>query len=246
MMKTKSKALLMTLCAVLLVAASVLGTMAYLTSTDEVENTFTVGNVKITLDEAKVDADGVVSSNDRVKGNEYKLMPGHTYVKDPTVTVKAPSVDSYVRMKVTFNNAAAIIALCTDPEFAGDDPTGVEDAFPLIRMVNFVEANAAKWDGIIPDNMVEIAEMLADAKYCVRSGDTLTYYFYYKEKVGAPTADNKLAVLFDSITVPEWVTGGQLAGLTGFKISVVAEAIQADGSGTADEAWAKFEAQTQG
>ena len=52
-MKTKSKALLLTLCAVLLVAASVMGTMAYLTSTDKVENTFTVGNVKITLDEAR-------------------------------------------------------------------------------------------------------------------------------------------------------------------------------------------------
>ena len=245
MMKTKSKALLMTLCAVLLVAASVLGTMAYLTSTDEVENTFTVGNVKITLDEAKVNADGTVNGNERVKGNEYKLMPGHTYTKDPTVTVKKPSVDSYVRMKVTFNNADEIIAICTDPEFAGEI-TGVENAFPLIRMVNFVEANAAKWDGIIPDNMVETEKMLGNAKYFVRSGDTLTYYFYYKDKVGAPTADNKLPVLFDHITVPEWVTGGQLAGLTGFKISVVAEAIQADGFGTADEAWAKFEAQTQG
>ncbi len=246
MMKTKSKALLMTLCAVLLVAASVLGTMAYLTSTDEVENTFTVGNVKIALDEAKVNADGTVNGTDRVKGNEYKLMPGHTYVKDPTVTVKAPSVDSYVRMKVTFNNAAAIIALCTDPEYAEDGPTGVEEAYPLIRMVKFVEANAAKWDGIIPDNMVETEEMLGNTKYFVKSGDTLTYYFYYTEKVGAPTADNKLPVLFDHITVPEWVTGEQLARLNGFKISVVAEAIQADGTGTADEAWTKFEAQTQG
>lgn len=243
MMKTKSKALLMTLCAVLLVAASVLGTMAYLTSTDEVENTFTVGNVKITLDEAKVNADGTVNGNERVKGNEYKLMPGHTYVKDPTVTVKAPSVDSYVRMKVTFNNADAIIGFCTDPEFAGDGPTGVENAFPLIRMVKFVEANKAKWDGIIPDNMVDTEEMLANTKYCVRSGDTLTYYFYYIDKVGAPTADNKLAVLFDHITVPEWVTGEQLAGLNGFKISVVAEAIQADGFENADEAWAMFATQ---
>lgn len=242
MMKTKSKALLMTLCAVLLVAASVLGTMAYLTSTDEVENTFTVGNVKITLDEAKVNADGTVNGNERVKGNEYKLMPGHTYTKDPTVTVKKPSVDSYVRMKVTFNNADEIIAICTDPEFAGEI-TGVENAFPLIRMVNFVEANAAKWDGIIPDNMVETEKMLGNAKYFVRSGDTLTYYFYYKDKVGAPTADNKLPVLFDHITVPEWVTGGQLAGLTGFKISVVAEAIQADGFENADEAWAMFATQ---
>ena len=69
MMKTKSNALLMTLCAVLLVAASVLGTMAYLTSTDEVENTFTVGNVKITLDESKVDQNGNAVEGDRVTAN---------------------------------------------------------------------------------------------------------------------------------------------------------------------------------
>ena len=100
-MKTKSKALLLTLCAVLLVAASVLGTMAYLTSTDKVENTFTVGNVKITLDEAKVNPDGtLVAGADRVKANEYKLMPGHTYTKDPTVHVDANSEDSYIFVKV--------------------------------------------------------------------------------------------------------------------------------------------------
>ena len=39
-MKTKRKALLLTFCAVLLVVASVLGTIAYLTSQDEVKNTF--------------------------------------------------------------------------------------------------------------------------------------------------------------------------------------------------------------
>ena len=242
-MKTRSKALLLTLCAVLLVAASVLGTMAYLTSTDSVENTFTVGKVKINLDEAKVDADGKADTTaDRVKANEYKLMPGHTYTKDPTVTVEKGSESSYVRMKVTFNNATEIIKLCTDPEFAEDGPTGVENAFPLIRMVKFVEANAAKWDGIIPDNMVETGDMLADTKYFAydETADTLTYYFYYTETVAAPTADVKLATLFDSITVPDWVTGDQLAALDDFKISIVAEAIQADGFDTADAAWAKF------
>ena len=40
-MKKTKKALLLSLCAVMLVTASVLGTMAYLTSTDEVVNTFT-------------------------------------------------------------------------------------------------------------------------------------------------------------------------------------------------------------
>lgn len=247
--KTKTKALLMSLCAVLLVAASVLGTMAYLTDSKDVKNTFTVGNVAIKLDEAKVDEMGNLVKNqdgtlaDRVTHNEYKLLPNHTYVKDPTVTVKTPSVDSYVRMKVTFNKASALIAMCTDPEFAEAGPTGVENAYPLIRMVNFVEANAAKWDGIIPDNMVETGDMLADAKYFAYDAktDTLTYYFYYNETVKAPTADVKLATLFDSITVPEWATNDQLKALQGFEINVVAEAIQKDGFANADAAWAKFE-----
>ena len=237
-MKTKSKALLLTLCAVLLVAASVLGTMAYLTSTDTVTNTFTVGKVEIKLDETDVTS----PAGPRVQANSYKLMPGTTYTKDPTVTVKAGSEESYVRMKVTFNNATKIIALCTDPELAGDGPTGVENAFPLIRMVNFVKANAAKWDGIIPDNMVDTEDMLADAKYFAydETADTLTYIFYYRETVTAPTADVVLPVLFDSIKVPEWVTGAQLAKLNNFKITVVAEAIQAGSFANAGAAWAAF------
>ena len=241
-MKTKSKALLLTLCAVLLIAASVLGTMAYLTSSAEVKNTFTVGKVEIKLDEAKVTADGIpVEGADRVQANSYKLMPGTTYTKDPTVTVKAGSEESYVRMKVTFNNAKAIIALCTDPEFA-DEVTGTENAFPLIRMVKFVETNAAKWDGIIPDNMVETEDMLAMPKYFAydKTADTLTYIFYYRETVTATTADVVLPVLFNSITVPEWATGEQLAKLEGFEINVVAEAIQAGSFANADQAWAAF------
>lgn len=242
-MKTKSKALLLTLCAVLLVAASVLGTMAYLTSSAEVKNTFTVGKVEIKLDEAKVNADGIpVEGADRVTANSYKLMPGTTYTKDPTVTVLNGSEDSYVRMKVTFNNATEIIALCTDPEYAGDGPTGVENAFPLIRMVKFVETNAAKWDGIIPDNMVDTEDMLAMPKYFAydKTADTLTYIFYYRETVTATTADVVLPVLFDSITVPGWVTGEQLAELNNFQITVIAEAIQAGSFADADDAWSHF------
>jgi predicted ribosomally synthesized peptide with SipW-like signal peptide len=253
--KTKTKALLMSLCAVLLVAASVLGTMAYLTDSKDVKNTFTVGNVAIKLDEAKVDENGtqVVDKDGnpvaRVTENKYKLLPGHTYVKDPTVTVLTPSVASYVRMKVTFNNASELIKICTDPEYA-DDVTGVENAFPLIRMVNFVKANAAKWDGIIPDNMVDTEDMLANSKYFVKGTDnTLTYYFYYNGTVAARDGNVVLPTLFDSIKVPTWVTGDQLAKLNDFQINVVAEAIQADGfvdangDPSADAAWTAFAAQ---
>ncbi len=110
-MKTKSKAVVLTLCAVLLVVASVMGTMAYLTSKDSVNNTFTVGKVKLTLDETKVDEYGEKyldsdsssvseSSAAKVKANTYNLVPGHTYIKDPTVHVEAGSEDCYVFVEV--------------------------------------------------------------------------------------------------------------------------------------------------
>ena len=62
-MKTARKVLIIALCAVLLVSISVMGTMAYLTSQDSVKNTFTVGNVKITLDELDVDNDSNTEDN---------------------------------------------------------------------------------------------------------------------------------------------------------------------------------------
>lgn len=108
--KSVKKALLLVLCAILLVVASVMGTLAYLTSGDEVTNTFTAGKVKITLDEAKtneagepVDAgDNVVALTDapRVDTNDFTLVPGHKYIKDPTIHVEANSEVSYLYVKI--------------------------------------------------------------------------------------------------------------------------------------------------
>ena len=107
-MKTRSKALLSALCAVLLVVASVMGTMAYLTSQAEVTNTFTVGNVQIELDEADVKTDGTYETNhdDRVDSNEYHLLPGHTYIKDPTIHVATDSEDCWLFVQITDEIAA--------------------------------------------------------------------------------------------------------------------------------------------
>ena len=105
-MKTKNKALLLSLCAVLLVAASVLGTMAYLTSQDAVTNTFSVGSVAISMDELDVD-NSTEGENDRDKANNYKLLPGHQYTKDPIVHVSSTSEDCYLFVKVV-NEITAI------------------------------------------------------------------------------------------------------------------------------------------
>lgn len=219
--KTKTKALLMSLCAVLLVAASVLGTMAYLTDSKEVNNTFTVGNVAITLDEAKVDDNGNainkqgnqvtnLADAERVPGNAYKLLPGHTYTKDPTVTVLTPSVASYVKMTVTFTKANALDAI-----FA---PTGAD----LTSI--FGGYDAATW--IYKGNTKE--------------GDTRTYEFWYKTTVDATAAAQTLEPLFTSIIVPGTINNDQLKSIDGMTINVNAYAIQADGFKDAAEAWAHF------
>ena len=106
-MKKTRKILAMAACAILLVCISVGATVAYLTSTDEVTNTFTIGTVAITLDEAPVGADGKKIAGNRVKANSYKLMPGHTYTKDPTIHVAAASDDCYLFVKVA-NEITAI------------------------------------------------------------------------------------------------------------------------------------------
>lgn len=232
---------------VLVAAMSVLGTAAYFTGKDTVENTFTNGKVAITLDEAKVDENGVPTEPaERVKSNEYKLMPGMTYTKDPTVTVKAGSAESYVRLKVTVNNARALIAMCTDPEYA-DIETGIEKAFPLVRIFNFGLISSMYWESPIhPDHgTLSMERYIDDPRYCVydETADTLTYYFYYFETVAAPNADVKLPTLFDSVKIPDWVTYEQAEALNNFKITVVAEAIQAATFENADAAWAAFSAQ---
>lgn len=212
-MKTKRKALLLTFCAVLLVVASVLGTIAYLTANDTVANTFTVGQVAINLDEAKVNPDGTpVANADRVKANRYKLLPGHTYTKDPTVTVLKGSESSYIKMTVTFTKAKELDAI-----FA---PDGAK----LTSI--FKGYDGDKW----------IAK--GDTKDA--TANTRTYEFWYKEAVGAPTTDVKLDALFDSITVPSTINNDQLKNIASMTITVNAYAIQADGFETAKDAWDAF------
>lgn len=214
-MKTRSKALILTLCAVLLVAASMLGTMAYLTSTDEVENTFTVGQVKIELDEAKANTDGsLVAGAARVKANSYKLLPGHTYNKDPMVTVLKDSEASYIKMTVTFSNAKELDAI-----FA---PNGAD----MTKIFNGY--NSTNW--IYKGNTKNA------------TANTRTYEFWYKETVDAPNGNVALDALFDSITVPGTITNEQLETIEGMTITVNAYAIQADGFANAEAAWAAFDA----
>ena len=83
----KKKTLALVLALTLLVAGVVGGTLAWLTDqTAEVKNTFTVGDINIGLTETTAD---------------YKMVPGNTIAKDPTVTVQANSEACWLFVQVT-------------------------------------------------------------------------------------------------------------------------------------------------
>lgn len=211
------KAALLLCSAVLLVCISIGATVAYLTSTKTVTNTFTVGKVEIKLDEAVVDANGNAQGNSRTEvGNtNYKLLPGHTYTKDPTVTVLSGSESCYVKMTVTIDKASQLDAIFAD-----------ENGANLLTIFNGYDAAAWLYQGNTKDT----------------DANTRTYEFWYKETVAAPTADVALDALFDSITVPGTITNAQLATIDGMKITVNAYAIQADGFADAKAAWTAYAA----
>lgn len=211
--KNLKKLLLTVCCAALLVCVSIGATVAYLTSQDKVENTFTVGSVNITLDEAKVNENGKkVEPEERVKSNSYKLMPGHEYSKDPTVTVKAGSEESYVRMLVTVTFGKTV------------------DVSKLPASLNgIVTGYSADW---VRNGEPAITN---------ENGKTVVKYEYrYNKTVSAPNADIELPALFEGIKVPSDWTNKTLEDLGGFKIDIVAEAIQKDGFESADKAWEAF------
>ena len=211
-MKLK-KAMLALVCALALVVGSVMGTMAYLTSEDSVKNTFTVGDVQIKLDEAPVDENGKETTGDRVKANKYKLMPGHEYDKDPTVTVLEGSDDAYVRMLVSVSDMAKL-----------------KEAFPVTKYPTFYNGDVfllqmlvKGWD----NNTWEFKKVNTDG----------SYEFWYN---GIAVAEQELPALFTQVVIPGTVNNTELAKLQNIEINVVAHAIQEAGFADAAEAWDNF------
>ena len=223
MTKTK-KTLMLVMSALLLVALSIGGTIAYLSDTKTVNNTFVVGKVNIKLDEADVYEFGdelpegkkhgqAIEGADRVVNNEYKIFPGHSYDKDPVVTVLAKSEACYVRTLVTVTYKE-----------------GVDADSMAATMLTWVEGlDDTTW---IPEENITTSK---SSGYVTR-----TYELRYKDIVAASSSDQPLEAIFTGIKVPGTLTNEQIALLEGFKIDVVAQAIQADGFDSADDAWGAF------
>ena len=99
----KKKTLISIIAVALVLCVSVGGVLAWLTDkTDPVVNTFTVGNIDLTLAETTTN---------------YKMVPGATIDKDPVVTVKADSEKCWVFVK--FEKSANLDSFITYAEADG-------------------------------------------------------------------------------------------------------------------------------
>lgn len=243
-MKKATKILALLLCAVLLVVASVGGTLAYLISKDNVSNTFTVGDVNIMLEENDYDKDGNFKQNDYTN-----VIPGVSYDKKPVVTVLRDSADCYVRAEVTVDFDETKWVNVSD-----DDFRSFARRFAAAFILNGDEAgfNANYWR--LNDN--EVHKIDTKEK-------TIVYYLYYTKAntnnvVKSSAANQPLPALFTKIGIPSGMDKETLPRLDGMKIDVEAHAIQSEGfEATVDEngveqktaeqnAWAAFDAQNNG
>ncbi len=168
------KTLTLALAFVLVAALAIGGTVAYLTSTSaQVTNTFSVGNVNITLDEKDV----TNGTTGRVTENSYKLIPGSDYEKDPTVHVKTPSERCYVFIKVenglgTAEKAAggAYKTIAEQMAEKGWNPVAGHAGYYCYKDV--VDASAADVNLVVFEQF-GIKGELSDTEYAALNGKTI-------------------------------------------------------------------------
>lgn len=98
MLNGKNARILALLLALVLAVGGVIGgTVAWLIAAPApVVNTFTYGDINITLEETDTELDG----DGDATTNQYKMLPGMELTKDPTVTVVAGSEEMYLFVKL--------------------------------------------------------------------------------------------------------------------------------------------------
>ena len=207
---------------VLLLVFVVGGAIAYFTDTEQKTNTFTIGNVDITLTEDGWDALPDTNDNDIPDAAE-DMMPGETVTKDPIINNISTKNPAYVFAKVEVPCTTIVAPATTSEEL-------------------FTYTVNAGWTELTVDNQLPVA--------CT-SGETATHVYYYgsngtltqlAKAANASTPTPTTNPVFSSVTLRSTLKGNE--GLTGEKqIVVTGYGIQTEGlASTAPAAvWANFE-----
>lgn len=175
-----TKALVALLAFVLVIGCSLGGTLAWLTDkTKAVTNTFTVGDINITLTETE---------------REYKILPGVDIPKDPKVTVLKDSEACWLFVKVDEVNW---------PNFMDGENRKVnysiaegwalldEEKHPGVyyREVNAETAKDGETYGVLLNDEVTVSENLTKTEVnSITTNPQLTFTAYAVQKEGVNTA----------------------------------------------------------
>lgn len=228
----KKKIFAIVLCVAMLAIAIVGGTMAYFTDTQAQTNTFTAGNVSISLTEAvveKVDdptADNygdlvALADGSRTAGNQDygKLYPGQNIVKDPTI-VNTGSEDAYIAAKIVVTDGAGDIYKLIGSGYMG--------LLRIDQMVSggIVKANdtqKANYNGLSANGL----PVYGDDTYSVyQVGDmangTYTFYIFFEK----PQAAGDAVVLFENFFINAGWDNEEMAELKELSVQIQAFATQ--------------------
>ena len=237
----KKKILAIVLCVAMLAIAIVGGTMAYFTDTHVQTNTFTAGEVKITLNElelAKDTAGNVIIGSDgnptytenRTEAPQtFKLFPAMEVTKDPTITLNEGSEDAYL---------AAIVTV----KIPNSDLTVMREKMALVHPDSHAMLMVgALLKGGVVDTAVTLNEdhklyglngmaVYSNNEYSVyqipdAANETWTIYMFFE---GAKSA-TEAVTLFTTIDVPEAWNNTEMAVVDDMTIDVAAYAVQANG-----------------
>lgn len=214
---TKKRFVAILLCVTLVALAAIGATFAYLTDTKSVNNTFTMGNVKITLDETDIKN----PNGARVTSNEYNVYPGAVVTKDPIVHNTGKNA-AYIRATVNVSNWMNLVGAYY-PDFKytfGQE--GYKAALNLL-----VGELGEGWSvvGVEAGDTFTIGQF--DAKFILK----------YE---GALAAGADTTAMFQTVTIPAGIDNANTDSFSG--VTVVAQAIQADGFDTWEAAFAAYDA----
>ena len=169
----KKKIVICALSIAVIICCAVGGTFAWLTTqTGEVKNTFTIGNIDITLAETTSD---------------FKMIPGESIAKDPVVTVKAGSEACWLFVKVTeSDNLDSFISYSVDSGWTA--LTGVSGVY--YREVAAVSADSS-FD-VLTGNAVTVKDTVTKTMMDALTDNTLptlTFKAYAIQKSGFDTVE---------------------------------------------------------
>ena len=229
-MSKKSLALL--LAVALLIGGAVGGTIAWLTdTTEEVTNTFSVGNIDIELWEHELKNGALLntgcptntqeSEHHEVSNNAYKIIPGTEQPKDPFVRVKADSEDCYIFIQVQeVNNVAATNG----------------DGTVTHKYVTWnIDTN--KWTKLAEDTKNNVTTYYLKSNYTNKPTDEL-YYILSENEVsyGNTLTKEMIDKLYETDESGKKVIDSDKQPKLNFK----AFAVQKEAAGTAIDAWGKI------